>query len=463
MSDPVEPLTSELAHQVPAALEEAQPVRAVPAASRPSLWRHADYMKIWSAATISLMGSAVTQIALPYIATIFLNATPFEVAMLGMVDMLPFLLFTLPAGAWLDRIRRRPVLVFGDLGRAAALATIPVAYAVGALTIWQLYAVGFTTGLLTVFLDVADQSYLPALLDPEDLVEGNAKLQISGSAAQIAGPGIGGVIVGVVTAPYAILLDAVSFVASGSLISLVRKHEPKPERRVAADGRHTSLRQDISDGLGYVMKNPYLSKIAGSTGTSNLGSSIMFAIFPVFAYRELGLQPGLVGLALGLGGFGILAGALAAVPLARRFGTGPVIIGSIFLNAPFALMMALMPSTAVVAGALLIGSQLGNSFTSVVYNVNQVSFRQAITPLDMQGRMNATMRFIVWGTMPVGATIGGVLASFLPLRTTLLIGVLVSSLAFLWVLASPVRSLREIPQVRGKDAAATEAAGNPTD
>jgi MFS family permease len=453
MADEIEPLTAEVAHQVPAALEESQPVHPAARGSRRSLWHHADYMKIWSAATVSLMGSAITQIALPYIATIFLNATAFEVAMLGMVDMLPFLLFTLPAGAWLDRVRRRPVLVFGDLGRAVALSTIPLAYALDTLTIWQLYVVGFTTGLLTVFFDVADQSYLPALLEPEDLVEGNAKLQISGSAAQIVGPGLGGVIVGVVTAPFAILLDAASFVASGGLISLVRKHEPKPERRVAEDGRHTSLRRDISDGLRYVMGNAYLSKIAGATGTSNLGGSIMFAILPVFAYRELGLHPSLVGLALGLGGFGILAGAFAAQPLSRRFGTGPVIVGSIFLNAPFALMLALMPSAAVVAGALMIGSQLGNSFSSVVYNVNQVSFRQAITPLDMQGRMNATMRFIVWGTMPIGAIIGGVLATFLPLRTTMLIGVLVSSVAFLWVLFSPVRSLREIPTSRDKDGA----------
>jgi len=448
MADEIEPLTSELAHQVPAAIEESQPVRAPAGVRRRSLWRHADYMKIWSAATVSLMGSAVTQIALPYIATIFLGATPFEVAMLGMADMLPFLLFTLPAGAWLDRMRRRPVLVAGDLGRALALATIPLAYAFGVLTIWQLYVVGFTTGLLTVFFDVADQSYLPALLDTEDLVEGNAKLQISGSAAQIVGPGLGGAIVGAVTAPFAILLDAASFIASGSLIAFIRKPEPRPERRVSTDGRRTSLREDISEGLAYVMGNPYLRKIAGATGTSNLGSSITFAIFPVFVYRELGLQPGLIGAAFGIAGFGILVGAIVAAPLARRFGTGRVILGAILLDGPATLLLVLMPSQPVLAGALLIGSQFGNTFAAVVYNVNQVSFRQAITPLEMQGRMNATMRFIVWGTMPIGSVLGGILASFVPLRTTVLVGGLVSSLAFLWILFSPVRSLREIPQTR---------------
>ena len=442
---PIEPLTSEVAQKVPAALEEAQPQRGGTGGRRRSLWRHPDYMKIWSAATVSLMGSAITQIALPYIAAVILTATPFEVALLAMVDMLPFLLFTLPAGAWLDRVRRRPVLIMGDLGRAVALVSIPIAYAAGVLTIWQLYVVGFTTGLLTVFFDVADQSYLPALLDSEDLVEGNAKLQLSGSAAQITGPGVGGAIIGVVAAPFAILLDAASFVASATFISLIRKEEPKPERKVRDDGRHSSLSEDIAEGLHYVLGNPYLRMIAGSTGTSNLGSAILFSIFPIFVYRELGLSPALIGLAFGLGSLGILAGAFIAAPLARRFGVGPVIVGSMFINGPACLLLGFMPPAVVVAGALMIGAQIVMSLSAVIYNVNQVSFRQAITPLDMQGRMNATMRFIVWGTMPIGSIIGGILGSFLPLRTTMLIGGLVATTAFLWVLLSPVRTLRAIP------------------
>src|ERR1035437_4353445 len=165
---------------------------------RASLWRNAEYLKLWAAATISQMGSQVSLIAIPFIAAVVLHAAAFQVALLGAFEMLPFILFALPAGAWLDRVRRRPVLIAGDLGRAAALATIPIAYALGVLTIWQLYAVGFTTGFLTVLFDVADQSYLPALHDPEDLVEGNAKLQISASASQIIGPGFGGGLIGLV-------------------------------------------------------------------------------------------------------------------------------------------------------------------------------------------------------------------------------------------------------------------------
>ena len=413
---------------------------------RRSLWRHPDYMKIWAASSISLLGTQVSQIAIPFIAAVVLGASVFQVALLGMVEMLPFILFALPAGAWLDRVRRRPVLVAGDIGRASALVSIPIAYSVGVLTIWQLYAVAFVTGILTVLFDVADQSYLPVLLEADDLVEGNAKLQISASAAQIVGPGLGGGLIALVAAPFAVLVDAVSFVISGGLISLIRKGETKPVRKLAADGTHTSLRNEIADGLRYVLGDRHLRMIAACTGTSNFGSSIAFAVFPVFVYVELGLTPGLVGAALGLGGLGVLLAAVTAAPLAKRLGVGPVIVASIFLCGPATLLMAFMPSAALVAGALLLTAQLINGFAGTVYNVNQVSFRQAITPLDIQGRMNATMRFIVWGTMPLGLVVGGILGSFLPLRMTILIGAIIASTAFLWVLASPVRSLREIPK-----------------
>ncbi|MGA3057787.1 MAG: MFS transporter [Candidatus Limnocylindrales bacterium] len=418
---------------------------AAAGAVRRTLWRHADYMKIWTAATVSLMGSQVSQLAIPIIAAVVLYSSPLEVALLGAVEMAPFILFALPAGAWLDRVRRRPVLIAGDVGRGLALLTIPIAFAAGVLTIWQLYAVGFITGSLTVLFDVADQSYLPALLDREELVEGNAKLSLPQSSAQVVGPALAGGLIGAVGAPFAIVFDAASFFASGGLISLIRKPEPRPERRVTETGAHTSAREDIAEGLRYVLGNRYLRTIAGSTATSNLGTSIAFSIFAIFAYRELGLSYQLVGTVFGLGGLGVLIGALVSERLSRRLGVGPAIVWSMFLSGPATFMYALMPSEVPIAAALLLGSVFLTGFTAVVYNVNQVSFRQAITPLDMQGRMNATMRFIVWGTMPLGSLIGGVLASFLPLRTTIAVGATVASAAFLWVLFSPVRSLREIP------------------
>jgi len=449
MAEVVEPISDPTAVEARAEAGAAQEAPPAPAgAPRASLWRHADYMKIWSAATISLMGSQVSNIAIPFIAAVVLGASALQVALLGTVQMLPFILFTLPVGAWLDRVRRRPVLIAGDLGRTIALFSIPIAYALGVLTIWQLYAVGFVAGLLTVFFDVADQSYLPVLLEADDLVEGNAKLQISASAAEIVGPALGGGIISLVAAPFAVIVDAVSFLASGSLISLIRKQEPK----LADDGSHTSLRQEIAAGLRYVLGNRYLRMIAGSTATSNLGTSLAFSIFAVFAYVQLRLTPGLIGLAFGLGSTGILAGAMLAAPLSRRVGVGPVVIGSMFVTGPATIILVFLPSTPLVAGAMLLVSQFLMGFSAVVYNVNQVSFRQAITPLDMQGRMNATMRFIVWGTMPLGSVAGGILASFLPLRTTVLVGALITSSAFLWVLLSPVRSLREIPKAARPEA-----------
>jgi MFS family permease len=431
-------------------MQSTRQAEASASAPRRSLWHHADFMRLWSAATISLLGSQVSLIAIPVIAVLVLNVSPFEVAMLATVEMLPFILFALPAGAWLDRVRRRPVMVAGDFGRGLALLTIPVAYMAGALTIWQLYAVAFVTGTLTVLFDVADQSYLPALLDRDELVEGNAKLSLSGSAAQITGQGLGGGLIGLIGAPFAVLADAVSFFASGGLISLVRKHEPKPEPRLHDDGSRRSLRHDIGEGLRYVLGNRNLRMIAGCTGTANFFSSLEFSVFAIFVYRELGLAPAIVGAVMGIGSFGFLFGAAVADRLPQKFGLGPVIVASSFLAGPAGVMVPLMPPDVVVAVALLLGSALLTGFSQVTYNVAQVSYRQAITPLEMQGRMNATMRFIVWGTMPVGLVLGGVMASVIPVRTTMMVGAIGGCVAFLWVLLSPVRSLREIP--RGEEA-----------
>ena len=456
MSDMIGPTGDPIAEEY---LEGAGAIPAPPPASartealppRPSLWHHRDYMKLWTASTVSLLGSSVSQLAIPFIAAFVLRSSPFEVALLGAVEMTPFILFALPAGAWLDRVRRRPVLIAGDIGRGLALLSIPIAFAAGLLTIWQLYAVGFIAGSLTVLFDVADQSYLPALLPSEDLVEGNSKLSLPQSSAQIVGPAFAGSLIGLVAAPFAILVDAVSFFASGALISLIRKPEPKPERRLTESGAHTGLRQEIAEGLRYVLGNRYLRMIAGSTATSNFGSSMAFSVFAVFIYVELGLPVWVVGTAMGLGGFGILLGAASATRLTRRFGVGPMIVCGMFINGPGILLIVLMPSTTLVAGVLLFLSQFLLGFSAIIYNVNQVSFRQAITPIEMQGRMNATMRFVVWGVMPIGSLTGGILASFVPLRTTVLVGAAISCTAFLWVLLSPVRTLREIPSHAGPE------------
>ncbi len=411
---------------------------------RGGLWRQPDFLKLWSAETVSQFGSQVSQLALPFAAVLVLDATAFQVALLGTVDFLPFILFTLPAGVWVDRLRRRPILIAGDFGRALLLASIPVAYVLDELTLGQLYVVGFLVGTCTVLFDVSYQSYLPSLVSREHIIDGNSKLEISRSAAQIAGPGFGGVLVQIFTAPYAILVDAASFVGSGLSILGIRKQEDLPATH-AADGEKTSLWTELKEGLRFVLGNPNLRAQAGCTATSNFFSNVSFAIIIVFLVRELGLSPGVIGLTISLGSVGALIAAVTATRISGRFGIGPTTIAMSMLFGPATLLIAFAPA-GNEAIPFLVLAQLVFGFTVVVYNIVQVSYRQAICPPRLQGRMNSVMRFIVWGTIPLGALTGGVLGSSIGLRQTIVIGAIGGGLAFLWILLSPQRHLREMPE-----------------
>jgi len=290
------------------------------------LWRHPDFLKLWSAETVSQFGTQVGQLALPMVAILVLDASAFEVAALATVVFLPFIFFTLPAGVWVDRLPRRPILIAGDLGRAVLLATIPVAYAVDALTLGQLYVVGFLVGICTVFFDVAYQSYLPALVERDRIIEGNSKLEISRTTAQVGGPGLGGVLVEIFTAPWAVLIDAISFLGSAVFLLGIRKQEERPERARTADGRETSLLADLKEGLSFVLGNANLRAQAGCTATSNFFSSLAFSILLVFAVRVLDLSAGLIGVVFSLGSLGGLLAAFTATRISGRFGIGPTTI-----------------------------------------------------------------------------------------------------------------------------------------
>jgi len=440
-----------------------------PAEPRRSLIRHPDFVKLWTAESISQFGTQVSLLALPLIAALILRVTPFEFGLLGTIEFLPFILISLPAGVWVDRLPRRPILIVGDLGRAIALASIPVAFALGVLTIWQLYVVGFVTGCLTVFFDVAYQSYLPALVDRDDLVEGNSKLEISRSAAQLSGPGAAGLIIGAFTAPVAIVLDSLSFVASALFIFLIRKREAPRRREVQAEtGKRTSMRQEIAEGLRYVLSHPHLRAIAACTGSSNLFSNLVFSILILYLVRDLAFEAEQIGIAFSIGAVGFLLGALTANRISGRLGVGPTIIVSAALFGPALILVPLAPAgqeLAFVAAAGFI-----TSFSTAVYNITQVSYRQAITPQRMQGRMNATMRFIVWGTIPIGTTLAGFLGGVIGLTQTIWIGVIGSMFIFLPVLLSPVRSLRKMPEPvdeqepgEGEASAAIETLGDAID
>jgi MFS family permease len=410
---------------------------------RGGLWRHPDFLRLWSAETISQFGSQVSALALPLVAILVLDASAFEVALLGTIEFLPFILFTLPAGVWVDRLRRRPILIAGDFGRAVLLASIPIAYVADVLTIWQLYAVGFLVGICTVFFDVAYQSYIPALVERDQIIDGNSKLEISRSAAQIGGPGLSGGLVELFTAPYAILLDAVSFIGSGLFLLRIRKEELPIA--APADGSKPSLWSELKAGLRFVLGNPNLRAQAGCTATSNFFSNVAFAVILVYLVRELELSAGVIGIVLSIGSAGSLIAAFTALRLSRRFGIGPTTIAVGLVWGPAMMLVALAPQG---YGAIpyLFAAQLLLGFTIVVYNIIQVSYRQAICPQRLQGRMNSVMRFIVWGTIPIGALLGGALGTWIGLRETIVVGAVGGSLSFLWILLSPQRHLREMPE-----------------
>jgi MFS family permease len=407
------------------------------------LWRHADFLKLWSAETVSQFGSQVSNLAIPLVAILVLDASAFEVGALFTVLFLPFILFTLPAGVWVDRWPRRPVLIAGDFGRAALLATIPLAYIADALTLGQLFVVGFLYGVCTVFFDVAYQSYLPSLVEREQIIEGNSKLEISRSAAQIGGPGFGGLLVEIFTAPYAVLVDAVSFLGSGLFILGIRKHEESVHASTPA-GEKPSFRVEVKEGLRFVLRNPNLRAQAGCTATSNFFFMLSGAIMVLYFVRVLDLSPGVIGLVFSIGSIGALVAAFTSTRISGRLGIGPTTIAVTLLQGPAALLVALAPVGSplpfVVAGGLLAG------FCMVVYNITQVSYRQAICPPRLQGRMNSVMRFIVWGTIPLGSLSGGALASVIGLRETLVVAAVGGGLSFLWILLSPQRHLREMPE-----------------
>jgi MFS family permease len=402
------------------------------------LFHHRDFRRLWIGDGVSQIGSQVSMLALPLVAVKTLHATAFEVGVLAACETAAFLLVGLPAGAWCDRVRRRPILIAGDIGRALVLGSVPIAALMHRLTIGQLFIVALLTGVLTVFFDVAYQSYLPELVTNEELVEGNAKLEATRGVAAVSGPSIGGFLVQAITAPYAVLVDAVSFLWSAGWVAAIRAPERRP---IKPPQRH--LGKEIGEGLRFVLGNPILRKIAGCTGTANLFNSASYAVMIVFFVRTVHLSAGGIGLLFSIGSIGGLVGALCSGYLMRTVGQARLIWVSALIYAPTDLLLPLTHHDARLAFAAT--ALFFASFGSTVYNVAQVSFRQALCPRPLLGRMNATMRFLVWGTQPIGALLGGWLATAVGLRDALWIAAGCAQLAPLWVIFSPLRGMRDIP------------------
>ena len=408
---------------------------------RGDLWRNRDFMWLWAAQTVSQFGSQISSLAIPLVAILTLDASTFQVSVLVVVGWAPFFLFSLPAGAWIDRLPRRPILVASDWGRALALASIPLAYFLDAMTLAQLYVVELVVGLFTVFFDLSYQSYLPSVVEREELGEGNAKLEVSRSAAQVAGPGLAGVLVRVLTAPYAILADAVSFVASALFLSRIERPEPKP--KTAAE-RSTRLRDEIGEGLRFVLRHPLLRPIVVFVGVSNIFVNMLFAIYLVYAVRELDLSAATIGLIFSLGNIGTLVGALTATRLARTVGIGPGLIITATIGSLGLLLIPLARGDVVIP-FLVVASLLWGYFV-LTYYVNAITLIQAITPDHLLGRTNASRRFLVQGVIPFGALLGGALGTTLGLRPAIAIGAVGACLAVLPLFFSPLRQIKETSQ-----------------
>jgi Na+/melibiose symporter-like transporter len=443
ISDPLDPPADARAAPVPA--HDSAAARGVSAAS---LWHHRDFMKLWVGETVSEFGSQVTVLALPFAAAVVLQATPAEMGVLSALQMLPFLLISLPAGVWVDRLRRRPILITADVVRGLTLLAVPIAGITGHLSIPLLYAVSLIAGGGTVFFDVSYQSYMPALVERDHLIDGNSKMELSRSAAQFGGPGVGGVLIGLVGAAQAVLVDSLSFFFSAAMLLWIRTREPAPVPR--RERRH--MVHEIRDGLRVVLGNPLLRSIAATTATSNLFSSISFATLVLFATRDLRLDAIHLGIVFALANVGAMAGALLAGRMATRMGLGNTLMGAIFVGSLANLLVPVaVPATAL---PLLLVAMFVGTAGSTVYNINQVSLRQSITPDWLQGRMNASMRFLVWGVFPVGSLVGGALGTLIGVRAGIAVGAVGGLLTVLWLVFSPVRTLRAPPPPWEPDAGA---------
>ena len=405
------------------------------------LWRHRDFMKLWVGQTVSEIGSRFTRDGVPMAAVIVLGAKPEQMGYLTAVGAASVLLFGLVAGMWVDRLRRRPVMIAADLARAAVLFSIPIAALMNRLSMAQLYIVIALTGFCTVFFDVAYQSYLPSLVERENLLEGNSKLGMSSAAAEIVGPGLNGVLVQLITAPMAILLDAISFVFSAVSVGMIRKRE-------ATDRATHELQQPVQEmlaGLRFVFHHRLLRPIASFSLTTFFSMGFIGPIYTLFSIRELHLSPAELGVVIAMGGVGAMIGAHIAPIAGRKFGLGPTLIGSALAIALAYVMIPLAHGSVAMAMSFLFVQQLFGDTGFMTLYITELTLRQSATPEHVLGRVNAAMQLATRGIFPFGALTGGFLAAALGMRATLVLSVVGVALGTLWLIVSPVRKLREVP------------------
>lgn len=403
------------------------------------LRHHADFNRLWFAQSVSVIGSQVTGLALPLTAVLVLHATPWQMGVLSAAGSVPWLLLALVVGVWVDRLRRRPVLIAADIGRAVLVASVPVAAATGHLSMAHLYLVAFGAGVLTVFFDLAHQAYLPMLVERRHVVEGNAKLQMSNALSLLVGPGLAGVLVQALTAPIALLVDALSFLVSALALGFIRRPEP------AAPPAQRGLGADVVEGLRFVFGQPVLRALVGYAATSNFVSNMVMTILVLYVTRVLGLSALEMGAAISFGALGGIAGAMQVRRLAGRLGVGRALIAVSLLDTLGTWAAVLADGPHWLRLAVFAAAAFGVLFSTAASNTLTVSLRQTLTPDSFLGRMTATVRFVIWGVNPLAALVGGALGEWLGLRHTMALSAVLSLAVLPWIYFSPLRGMAESP------------------
>lgn len=406
------------------------------------LWNHPDFMKLWIGQTISAFGSRISRDGLPLTAVMILQATPQQMGLLVALASLPALLLGLPIGVWVDRQRRRPLMMAADIGRMLLLLTIPAAALSGHLSMSLLYAMIVLISALSLLFDVAYRSVLPSLVERQHVLEGNSKLAASDSLAEIGGPVLAGALIQAITAPLAVFFDALSFLFSAISLATIRQPEPLP---VPHEGRR-SLRRDLVEGGQAIAAHPVLRKLVIAMTARSFFGSFFGALYGYYVIRDLGLSPAALGVLVGAGGVGALVGALLSGWLPKRFGLGRTLTLTLLGGSVIGLLTPLAGGPPLLAAAMLLVGQLINDALMEVYLINDLSLRQTLVPDRLLGRANATVGFLGQGIGSIGALVAGGLAGVIGARLTLLIAVLGGLSAALALAASPVRDWRMQPE-----------------
>jgi MFS family permease len=406
----------------------------------PPLLRETEFRRFWIGQTISVFGDQVSVLALPIVAVLVLHANPAQMGLLTAVGLVPHLLFSLPAGVWLDRVQqRRRLMVLADVGRAMAIALVPVAFLFGWLGIELLFVVAFVVGSLSVVFDISWNTIFVSVARREQYVEASALLNGSRSLSAVGGPALAGVLIEILTAPITLLADALSFLGSAFFLARIRAEEPPIEHDPG------TVRAQLAAGLAFIGRDPIIRGTLLSAATLNFFNYCFAALFILYVTTYLGVDPGVLGLALGAGAIGGVIGAVVANRVGRRLGIGRAYVIGLILFPASLVLVPLAGGPPALILPLLFLAEFGAGLGVMILDINAGAMLQARTPDRLRGRAGGAFRFINMGIRPIGATVGGILGALIGVRETLFIVTVAQLAGVLWLIGSPILALRDLP------------------